>query len=164
MKTYQDWGEHQTLTSYLNPGDEVDQEMVDYFCGTLPPQTMTSTVIQIGEPYDHCRNKHRKLCPVFPTIQRSGDQWFYRGLCFAGETQQAQHHIFVTKEAENKEFGYEHFKSLCNSFRYLRHNGCWYGVDTSGKIESPLKQNIVIHIFSADGTQISKVNTKEPEV
>ena len=43
MKTYQNWGEHQTLTSYLNPGDEVDQEMVDYFCGTLPPQTMTST-------------------------------------------------------------------------------------------------------------------------
>lgn len=72
--------------------------------------------------------------------------------------------IFCYKEAENKEFGYEHFKSLCNSFRYLRHNGCWYGVDTSGKIESPLKQNIVIHIFSADGTQISKVNTKEPEV
>lgn len=164
MKTYHDWGNNQTLTSYLNPGDEIDQEMVNYFCGTLPPQTMTSTVIQIGEPHDHFRDRHRHLRPIFATIQRTGNQWFYKGLCFSGQTQQARHHIFVTKEAENKDFGYEYFKSLCNSLRYLRHNGCWYGVDASGKIESPLKMNIIIHICRADGTQIAKEITKTPEV
>lgn len=82
MKTYQDWGEHQTLTSYLNPGDEVDQEMVNYFCGTLPPQTMTSTVIQIGEPHDHFRDRHRHLRPIFATIQRTGNNGFIRGCAF----------------------------------------------------------------------------------
>ena len=49
MKTYQDWNTASTLTSYLNPEDEIDQEMVNYFCKKLPPQTMTSTVIQIGK-------------------------------------------------------------------------------------------------------------------
>ena len=36
MKTYQDWNTASTLTSYLNPEDEIDQEMVNYFCEKLP--------------------------------------------------------------------------------------------------------------------------------
>ena len=82
MKTYQDWNTASTLTSYLNPEDEIDQEMVNYFCEKLPPQTMTSTVIQIGEPYNHYMDKSRKWHPVFPTIKRIKDQWIYKGLCF----------------------------------------------------------------------------------
>ena len=74
MKTYQDWNTASTLTSYLNPEDEIDQEMVNYFCKKLPPQTMTSTVIQIGEPYNHYMDKSRKWHPVFPTIKRIKDQ------------------------------------------------------------------------------------------
>ena len=126
MKTYQDWNTASTLTSYLNPEDEIDQEMVNYFCEKLPPQTMTSTVIQIGEPYNHYMDKSRKWHPVFPTIKRIKDQWIYKGLCFSGDTKQARHHIFITKVSENNDFNYKFFRNLCfPKLYYLWHKNHW---------------------------------------
>lgn len=126
MKTYQDWNTASTLTSYLNPEDEIDQEMVNYFCKKLPPQTMTSTVIQIGEPYNHYMDKSRKWHPVFPTIKRIKDQWIYKGLCFSGDTKQARHHIFITKVSENNDFNYKFFRNLCfPKLYYLWHKNHW---------------------------------------
>ena len=87
---------------------------------------MTSTVIQIGEPYNHYMDKSRKWHPVFPTIKRIKDQWIYKGLCFSGDTKQARHHIFVTKVSENNDFNYKFFRNLCfPKLYYLRHKNHW---------------------------------------
>jgi len=41
------------LGVYLQPGDTVDETMEWYFLEVLPPETWTSDLIQIGEPYSH---------------------------------------------------------------------------------------------------------------
>ena len=54
MKTFRNWtATAMSLTSFLKPGDEVDQEMADYFINAVPPKTMTTDLILHGEPHDH---------------------------------------------------------------------------------------------------------------
>ena len=68
MKTFRNWtATAMSLTSFLKPGDEVDQEMADYFINAVPPKTMTTDLIQLGEPHDHFRDQDRKYRPVFAT-------------------------------------------------------------------------------------------------
>lgn len=51
MKTYQAWedGPEMTIDEYLQPGDEVDEEMYDHFASVVSPQYLTGGVLQVGE-------------------------------------------------------------------------------------------------------------------
>lgn len=83
MKTYQGWGEAKVdLSHYLQIGDEVDQEMADYFLNVMPPASYKTNLIQIGEPNSHVNNR-----ATYSTIHRAdGRHWLYAGHCHRGET------------------------------------------------------------------------------
>lgn len=78
MKTYQEW--EGSLTTYLEAGDLVDEEMVQHFINVMPPATCNSRCIQIGEPYSHINGK-----AVFSTLMRTDEGWIYAGECYRGE-------------------------------------------------------------------------------
>ena len=166
MKTFRNWtATAMSLTSFLKPGDEVDQEVADYFINAVPPKTMTTDLIQLGEPHDHFRDQNRKYRPVFATLKRQGEKWFYAGICFSGQSELACPHLFVTLESEVPDFGFKYYRSLCSpKLQYLQDRfGYWYGLDSTGKPDGPLKAGIVVHICNAGGTRISEENTRQWE-
>jgi len=78
MKRYSDWwGSNQTLSAFLSLGDAVDEAFRDYFLGVLPPVFWSSTLVQMGEPYDHCGANG---APRFATLQKAGQHWYYTGV------------------------------------------------------------------------------------
>lgn len=84
VKTKKGWDSSgKNLGEYLQIGDMVDDEMMDYFLGVLPPATFRSNLIQIGEPYDHVRGR-----ATFSTIYKPLEvckYWLYAGHCYRGE-------------------------------------------------------------------------------
>ena len=84
MKTLKDWkSSGLMLNDFLTPGDEIDNELFDYFYNVLPPVKMHRRYVQIGEPHDHkynCRTKRTE--PTYLTVCNG----FYCGICFLGET------------------------------------------------------------------------------
>lgn len=89
VKTYVGWQKSGfgDLMDYIEPGDETDAEMVDYFVNVLPPHIMRGDLVQAGEPYgsqyDPEGERHRM---TYITFSKTGGKWFYSGLCFHGET------------------------------------------------------------------------------
>jgi len=58
VKTYSQWSEsRQDLSKFLQIGDIVDEEIVEYFLNVLPPKTWNNSVIQIGEACDYVEGK-----------------------------------------------------------------------------------------------------------
>lgn len=60
----------------------VDQEMVDYFLEVLPPAYWSSSIVQMGEPYDHAEEG-----ATYATLQRTPEGWAYAGHCYRGKTE-----------------------------------------------------------------------------
>ena len=89
MKTKAQWNASgQNLTSFLEVGDEVDVEMADYFLCVLPPTFYSSTLIQIGEPYDF-----KSGGETFMTIHKIGEFWVYAGCCHKGKDDEPGSHF-----------------------------------------------------------------------
>jgi len=81
MKTYQGWNESKMdLSRYLQIGDQVDEDLVDYILCVLPPATYTSSVIQMGEPQSHVAGRE-----TFTTVHQVNDKWYYAGHCYRGQ-------------------------------------------------------------------------------
>ena len=81
MKTLLGWQEsRQQLTPYLEPGEQVEPAFADWALNLLPPTFWSSTVVQIGEPYDHVDRR-----PTFGTFYREGGMWFFAGYCHRGK-------------------------------------------------------------------------------
>lgn len=83
VKTYENW--KGSFSEYLNIGDLVDQEMVDYAINVLSPATMNYNMIQIGEPYSHREDKDRNWKATYATYVRTDEGWTYAGNCFRGQ-------------------------------------------------------------------------------
>lgn len=66
---------------FLQIGDLVDKEFVEYFINVMPPATMNSHCIQIGEPYSHMNGK-----ATFSTLKKTEEGWVYAGHCHRGQT------------------------------------------------------------------------------
>lgn len=81
MKTYADWKGN--LYDYLQIGDIVDEEMVEYFIDVLPPACFNSSCIQMGEPYSHIDGN-----ATYATLKKVDGEWVFAGNCFYGETEQ----------------------------------------------------------------------------
>lgn len=79
LKTYENW--EGSLTTYLELGDQVDEEMYLHFINAMPPATFTYNLVQLGEPYSI--SKENK--PTYLTLERIGDKWIYKGTCHIGE-------------------------------------------------------------------------------
>jgi len=77
MKTFAQWHDSKkSLTEFLNIGEEVEQEIVDYFIEVLPPVTWTSTIVQCGEPYD---SFGKNGAYRYITFEKVSKLWFYTG-------------------------------------------------------------------------------------
>lgn len=79
MKTYKEWekSKAETIYEYLNIGDKVDEEIIDYFRDIVPPVTINSFTLQVGEPSDHINGK-----ATFMTFMKVNGEWIYKGDCF----------------------------------------------------------------------------------
>jgi hypothetical protein len=77
MKTYQEWedGPAMSITEYLEPGDEVDEEMYDYFGGATTPHFCNEFFLQGGEPtFGRAGISHYMTFAVV-----KGDKYLYLG-------------------------------------------------------------------------------------
>ena len=81
LKTYEGWKGN--LHDYLEIGDQVDQELVDYFITVLPPATYNSRCIQMGEPY---RTVNGKM--TYITLKKTNEGWAFAGDCWKGQTEE----------------------------------------------------------------------------
>lgn len=73
----------------MDPGDYVENEIADDIFDALPPVSMTSKCLQLGEPYSHVNGK-----PTFLTLSRIDEQtWMFRGYCFRGQTTPAEKEV-----------------------------------------------------------------------
>lgn len=71
----------------FNPGDYVEESIVDYFRDCLPPRNMSSGYLQVGEPYNHSPDENGKYRSTYNTFTKSASGiWKYWGHCFSGET------------------------------------------------------------------------------
>ena len=84
-----------SFDKFVEVGDTVSKEIVDYFTDVMPPASMGFGYLQVGEPYSHNVDKRNgKWRPTFPTfaMNREG-QWVYCGNCFHRETVPAEKFI-----------------------------------------------------------------------
>ena len=94
IKTLAGWHEYAEThekngwDDYCHSGDQVDEEVYDYFLDILPPRTMRAGYFQVGEPSDSRMNpKTGRFEATYPTFaQDSRGNFFYLGACFAGKS------------------------------------------------------------------------------
>jgi len=70
-----------SISEFLQVGDLVDGEIVDYFLNVLPPATWTASLIQMGEAMDYVNGKTTYL-----TLRKGSEGWEYAGTCHRGQT------------------------------------------------------------------------------
>lgn len=75
-----------SVCDYVQKGDIVSEDLINYFMSMLPPRTMSHDFLQIGEPYSHVYDIDRRLRPIFLTFAKCDNQWRFYGNCFAYET------------------------------------------------------------------------------
>lgn len=85
MKYFKDWDCN--IKDFLEIGDLVDEEFVNYFINVLPSGTMNNQCIQFGKPYYYMEDiSTGKLRATFLTLKKTPEGWRYAGTCFSGET------------------------------------------------------------------------------
>ena len=92
MKTLDGWHEYAKAhgksgwSEYCHPGDQISEDVYDYFLDLLPPRTMRGGYFQVGEPSDSRRNPRTgRFANTYPTFLQKNGTYFYMGDCFAGE-------------------------------------------------------------------------------
>lgn len=86
--TMDDWTEN--FDKIANPGDLVEEEIVDAFVNCVPPVCLRASCVQCGEPYSHRQDpKTGKWKGTYTTFSKVTDGIYeYRGHCFLGETEE----------------------------------------------------------------------------
>lgn len=84
LKTLEKWFESglPTAEDYLEPGDEVDEDLIDYFLNVLPPRTNRAGLLQVGGEISTAKDANGRWRPTYLTFKRQGGTWRYAGRCF----------------------------------------------------------------------------------
>ena len=83
LVTYADWEAAGSFEKAANPGDYVEECIIDQMRDCLPPACMNSGFLQMGEPYSHELDPDTgKWKPTFMTFKKDGQHWTYCGNCF----------------------------------------------------------------------------------
>ena len=86
--TMQMWADAGSFDKVANPGDTVDEEIVEQFMGCVPPLYYHSTYKQCGEPVSHCKVPgHDWYAPTYATFKKIDGVWVYVGDCFKGKSE-----------------------------------------------------------------------------
>ncbi|WP_036628537.1 hypothetical protein [Paenibacillus macerans] len=80
VKTFAGW-KGEIFDEYVQVGDVVDQEMIDYFMNSLPPVVYGPRLCQAGSVEDYVNGRATYL-----TFEHTAEGWVYRGYCYRGET------------------------------------------------------------------------------
>jgi len=76
MKTFNGWTKGD-FDEYVNPKEEIDEEMYDYFLGVLPPRVMKGYGFLVGEPHSHNSQGHAVYSAFYQSP--NGKQFYYGG-------------------------------------------------------------------------------------
>ena len=91
IKTMSGWedSDADSFMDYCNPGDFVDDDIVDYFLNVVPPVTFEAGFVQCGEAISHKPDpdKEGRYRATYATFVQEGDGWKFCGECFAGQTE-----------------------------------------------------------------------------
>ena len=92
LKTLGKWFESglPTAEDYLEPGDEVDEDLIGYFLDVLPPRTNRAGLLQVGGEISTAKDVNGRWRPTYLTFKRRGGTWRYAGRCFAGSSEPVQ--------------------------------------------------------------------------
>jgi hypothetical protein len=92
LKTLSGWRESglPSVEDYLEVGDEVDGEMLDYFLNVLPPRTNRAGLLQAGGEISTVKNIDGGWLPTHLTFKQQGGTWRYAGRCFEGSAEPVQ--------------------------------------------------------------------------
>lgn len=84
LKTLGKWFESglPTAEDYLEPGDEVDEDLIGYFLDVLPPRTNRAGLLQVGGEISTAKDANGHWRPTYLTFKRQGGTWRYAGRCF----------------------------------------------------------------------------------
>lgn len=81
--TMEMWAEAGSFDKAANPGDTVDESIVEHFVNCLPPLVLRSDYFQCSEPVKHCFDKERNwYAPAYATFIKKDGVWVYAGECF----------------------------------------------------------------------------------
>lgn len=83
VKTYKGWlGSEKDFYEYVNEGDKVDLEFVEYFRDVVPPTVNGRNMVQCGEPYSHAKEGLTYETFIFNrNDDKYGEIWIYKGHC-----------------------------------------------------------------------------------
>lgn len=92
LKTLGKWFESglPTAEDYLEPGDEVDEDLIGYFLDVLPPRTNRTGLLQVGGEISTAKDVNGRWQPTYLTFKRRGGTWRYAGRCFEGSAEPVQ--------------------------------------------------------------------------
>jgi hypothetical protein len=77
MKTYSDWTESgKSFDGFVQPMDEVDSQMVQFFRTVATPTTLMGDLLQCGEATSVVKGK-----VLYPTFVKIADKWHFKGNC-----------------------------------------------------------------------------------
>ena len=83
LVTCSDWEAAGSFEKAANPGDYVEERIINEMRDCLPPACMNSGFLQMGEPYSHELDPDTgKWKPTFMTFKKDGQHWTYCGNCF----------------------------------------------------------------------------------
>lgn len=75
-----------TFEDYAQPGDLVEQDIVDHFVNSVPPILMRESCTQAGEAYSIAMDDNGKYRETYTTFHKTaGTVWKFDGYCFKGE-------------------------------------------------------------------------------
>ena len=92
LKTLSGWHKSglPSIEDYLELGDEVGTNLIDYFLNVLPPRTNRAGLLQVGGEISAAKNIDGRCLPTYLTFKREDGTWRYAGRCFAGSAEQVQ--------------------------------------------------------------------------
>lgn len=75
MKTFVEWNQSgKSFDQFVNPMDEVDHQIVDYFKTIATPASMMGDLLQCGEVSAVIAGK-----VLYPTFIKIADKWHFKG-------------------------------------------------------------------------------------
>ena len=110
---------------YVQHGDIVEEEIVNYFASVNVPVTINNNLMQcgkwVGKGFDEST---RKASRIYFTFKKENKNWIYCGKCFIGETKQRYDDIFADDADDMERLWTWDLKRLetfvCDEFEWFR--------------------------------------------
>ncbi|MCM1224697.1 MAG: hypothetical protein NC548_60640 [Lachnospiraceae bacterium] len=85
-KAYAERTGEKDISSYLNVGDLIAEDLISYIRKHMPLETDKPNYLQLSEAQGYSYDLARVLQPVYPTFAECNSQWRFYGFCFRYET------------------------------------------------------------------------------